>query len=66
MKVLDLTLNETKAKKIIFSMIKSPGNILKSAQRLGLKGISDPGHFIFEINVGKSRIRHTAMLKSND
>ena len=27
------------------------------------KGSSDPSHFIFEINVGKSRIRHTTTLK---
>ena len=26
----------------------------------------DPSHFIFEINVGKSRIRHTTTLKLND
>ena len=31
-----------------------------------VKGISDPNHFIFEINVGKSRIRHTTTLKLND
>ena len=29
-------------------------------------GIQDPRHFIFEINVGKSRIRHTTTLKLND
>ena len=27
---------------------------------------SDPNHFIFEINVGKRRIRHTTTLKLND
>ena len=27
------------------------------------KGSSDPSHFIFEINIGKSRIRHTTTLK---
>ena len=27
------------------------------------KGTSDPSHFIFEINVGKSRIRHETTLK---
>ena len=31
-----------------------------------LKGSSDPSHFIFEINVGKRRIRHTTTLKLND
>ena len=31
-----------------------------------LKGSSDPSHSIFEINVGKSRIRHTATLKKNN
>ena len=29
------------------------------------KGSPDPSHFIFEINVGKSRIRHT-ISKLND
>ena len=31
-----------------------------------VKGSSDSSHFIFEINVGKSRIRHTTTLKLND
>ena len=31
-----------------------------------VKGCSDPIHFIFEINVGKKRIRHTSTLKLND
>ena len=31
-----------------------------------IKGSSDPSHFIFEINVGKSRIRHTTTLKLNN
>ena len=31
-----------------------------------LKGSSDPSHFIFEVNVEKSRIRHTRNLKLND
>ena len=31
-----------------------------------LKGSSDPSHIIFEINVGKRRIRHTTTLKLND
>ena len=30
------------------------------------KGSSNPNHFIFEINVGKSRIRHTTTLQLND
>ena len=30
------------------------------------KGSSDPNHFIFGINVGKSRIRHTTTLKLNN
>ena len=29
------------------------------------KGSSDPSHFIFEINVGKSRNRHRTTLKLN-
>ena len=29
------------------------------------KGSSDPSHFIFEINVGKGRIRHRTTLKFN-
>ena len=31
-----------------------------------IKGSSDPRHFIFEINVGKSRIRYKMSLKLND
>ena len=31
-----------------------------------IKGSSDPGHFIFEINVGKRRIRHKTTLNLND
>ena len=34
--------------------------------KVWLKCSSDPSHFIFEINVGKSRIRHTTTLKLND
>ena len=30
------------------------------------KGSSDPSHSIFEINVGKKRIRQTTTLKLND
>ena len=30
------------------------------------KGSRDPSHFVFEINVGKKRIRHTTTLKLND
>ena len=30
-----------------------------------IKGSSDPSHFIFEINVGKRRIRHRTTLKLN-
>ena len=32
-------------------------------KKLSIKGSSDASHFIFEINVGKSRIRHTTTLK---
>jgi len=35
--------------------------ILKS-----FKGSSDPSHFIFEINVGKGRIRHRTTLNLKD
>ena len=31
-----------------------------------LKGSSEQSHFIFEINVGKSRIRHRTTIKLND
>ena len=31
-----------------------------------VKGSSDPNYFIFEINVGKSLIRHRPTLKLND
>ena len=33
---------------------------------VGFKGSQDPIHFIFEINVGKSRIRHITTLNLND
>ena len=31
-----------------------------------IKGSSDTSHFIFDIKVGKSRIRHTMKLKLKD
>ena len=31
-----------------------------------IKGSPDPNHFIFEINIGMRRIRHTKTLKLND
>ena len=33
---------------------------------MAFKDSSALSHFIFEINVGKSRIRHTTMMKLND
>ena len=41
---------------------KFMGHIL----RVWFKGSSGPSHFIFEINVGKSRIRHRTTLELND
>ena len=38
-------------------------NVNKDISRI--KGSSDPDQFIFEINVGKSRIRHRRILKLN-
>ena len=42
---------------------------VESSQRLyqdfTIKGGSDPNHFIFEINGGKSRIRHRTALNLN-
>ena len=35
-------------------------------QALNFKGSSEQSHFIFEINVGKSRTRHTTTVKFND
>ena len=32
----------------------------------GIKGSPGPSHYIFEINVGKSRIRHRTTLNFND
>jgi len=37
--------------------------IPRNSQILVFKGSSDPNHFIFEINVGKKRIRHRTTLK---
>ena len=34
--------------------------------QIEVKGSSDPSHFIFEINVGKRRIRYRTTLKSED
>ena len=34
--------------------------------KLKIKGGPDPSHFIFVINVGKSRIRHRTTLNLND
>ena len=45
-------------------MIKGPLQLLR--QRTTLKGSPDPSHFIFEINVGKRRIRHRTILNLND
>ena len=39
--------------------------VLMSFKRNFITGSSDPSHFIFEINVGNSRIRHTTTLKLN-
>ena len=36
------------------------------AFQMVVKGSPDPSHFIFEINVGKKRIRHRTTLKLND
>ena len=35
-------------------------------KRVNFKGSLYPNHFIFEINIGKGRIRHTTTLKLND
>ena len=41
-------------------------NILGLCGEKLLKGIPDSSHFIFEINVGKGRIRHKTTLNLND
>ena len=41
----------------MYNIIWSPENYMK--------GGSDPSHFIFEINIGKKRIRHTTTVKFN-
>ena len=40
-------------------------NKKSASQKLRIKGSSDPSHFIFEINVGKKRIRHRTTPKLN-
>ena len=40
--------------------------ILVHHKSIQFKGSRDPSHFSFEINGGKSRIRHTTTLKLND
>ena len=51
-------------------MLKILGEYKKSVVQektvLDFKGSSDPSHFIFEINVGKSRIRHLTTLNLNE
>ena len=41
------------------------GLVINHSVETKVKGSSDPGHFIFEINVGKSRIRHRTTLELN-
>ena len=41
-------------------------DFLASVKWIQTKSSSDPSHFIFEINVGKRRIRYTTTLKLND
>ena len=41
-------------------------NILRYFYMFYFKGSTDPSHFMFEINVGKSLIRHRTTLKLND
>ena len=41
-------------------------SLVNNNLEIEMKGISDPSHFIFEINVGKRRIRHTTTLKLID
>ena len=40
--------------------------LAEKPKTVSFKGSSDPSNFIFEINVGKSRIRHRTTLKLND
>ena len=54
-------MNETENEKTVQHIRETIGQ-----EAYGFKGSSDPSHFIFEINVGKSRIRHTTTLKLND
>ena len=57
------------SKKANCTDISSPNdaiNIQIVKKKQILKGCPDPSHFIFEINVGKSRIRHRTILNLND
>ena len=49
-----------------FNMPKGSHFVYVNLDYGNIKGSSDPSHFIFEINVGMSRIRHTTTLKLND
>jgi len=51
-------MNETENEKTVQHIRETIGQ-----EAYGFKGSSDPSHFIFEINVGKSRIRHITTLK---
>ena len=48
----------------VHPLITGPG--FKILTGPGFKGSSHPSHFIFEINVGKTRFRHITTLKLND
>ena len=48
-------------------LIKNSGNLSMILNKIKIfKGSWDPSHFIFENNVGKSRIRHRTTLNLNE
>ena len=49
-----------------FKIFLVPSPVRSGLSGRDFKGSSHPKHLIFEINVGKSRIRHTATLKYKD
>ena len=50
----------------MFMLSFTQGKQAKSFKYLDFKDSPDQSHFIFEINVGKSRIRHRTTMNIND
>ena len=63
--VLDVVVSEKCFKKLPLKFYFRPFGDIRSNRKWNFKGSSDQSHFIFEINVGISRIRHSTTLNLN-